>query len=88
MSDGEAVVLRRVSRRTSSHELKIAKMLSDEPLRSHPKNHCVPLFEVLDVPDDYELSILVYPLLRPYNDPGFATVGEVLECIRQLLEVC
>lgn len=83
-----SVVLRRVSCCTSSHELKIAKTLSDEPLRSHPKNHCVPLFEALDVPDDYELSILVYPLLRPYDNPGFGTVGEALECIRQLLEVC
>ena len=30
---------------------------------------------------------MVMPLLRPYDDPNFDTIGEAVECFRQLFEV-
>ena len=60
--------------------------LSSEPAKSHPKNHTVMLYEVLDVPET-DISILVLPVLKAFNRPEFETVGEVLECLRQVLEV-
>ena len=81
------VLLKQISRRTHPHELEIATMFSSEPHKSHPKNRCVPIYEVLDVPDDEDASILVMPLLRPLDNPRFITVGEAVECFRQLFEV-
>ena len=44
------------------------------------------LYEVLDVPGT-DISILVLPVLNAFDEPEFETVGEVLECLRQVLEV-
>jgi hypothetical protein len=59
--------------------------LSSEPLSLDPRNHCVQLLEVLDVPGDDQL--LVTPLLRPFDSPTFDTFGEAIDCFRQLFEV-
>lgn len=86
ISDGQTVVLKKVNNVASPYEKKISLVLSSEPYRSHPRNHCDQLIEVLDVPNT-DISILVMPLLHPFHKPRFETVGEVLECFRQLLEV-
>ena len=86
-SDGESVTLKRINRNIHPFEVEIATMLSAEPLRSHPSNHCVPILEVLDVPNQEGLQIIVMPLLRAFNDPAFVTVGESVEFFRQLFEV-
>ena len=44
------------------------------------------LYEVLDVPGT-DISILVLPVLNAFDEPEFETVGEVLESLRQVLEV-
>jgi hypothetical protein len=49
-------------------------------------NHCVPILDVLAVPDE-ERDIIVMPLLRRYSNPPFETFGEVVDCLRQLFEV-
>lgn len=76
-------MLKRISHLVHPHEKETSVLLSSEPLRSHPGNHCVPLYEVLDLPEDENISILVLPFLRSYNE----TVGEVVECFRQVIEV-
>lgn len=86
-SDGELVALKSTHRKTHPFELDIATMLSSEPLRSHPSNHCVPILDVLDVPDQEDTTIIVMPLLRQFNDPPFRTVGEAVEFFRQVFEV-
>ena len=87
ISTGDIVMMKKVSRQWHPYEVQLTKMLASEPLRSHPKNHCVPIIEILDVPDDPDLNILVMPLLSFMDEPRFETVGEVLECYRQILEV-
>ena len=56
-------------------------------LASDPRNHCVPFLEVIPCPDDDDLTIVVMPFLREFDSPDFDTMGEVLEFIRQMLEV-
>ena len=81
------VLLKRISRETHPSELEIATMFSSEPLRSHPKNHCIPILEVLDVVGRNDRHILVMPLLHDYISPRFETVGEAVEFFRQIFEV-
>ena len=87
MSDGEMIALKSVSRKTHPFEVNIATLLSSEPLRSHPCNHCVPVLEILDMPDQEGTTIIVMPLLRPFDNPSFVTVGESVEFFRQIFEV-
>ena len=65
----------------------IASLLSSEELRSDPRNHCVPILDVIVDTEDPALSFIVMPFLRHVDDPPFDTVGSVLECMEQLLEV-
>lgn len=67
-------------------ELEIVKFLTSEPLRSDTANHCIQIYDTLPVPDE-EVVIMVMPLLREYTSPAFQTVGEAMECFRQLFEV-
>jgi len=84
--DGAFVTLKQV--RTSRHpyEAAIGGFLSSEPLRSDPHNHCVPIYEVLQVPDDDDKILLVMPLLRSYNSPRFDTFGETVDFFKQIFE--
>jgi len=85
-SDGKVVTLKRIKRGDHPYEADIALYFSSQTLASQPANHCVPVYEVfaLDAGDD--TMIMVMPLLRPYNDPIFDTIGEAVECFRQLFE--
>ncbi|TRM59178.1 hypothetical protein BD626DRAFT_539448 [Schizophyllum amplum] len=84
-SDGAVVYLKRVDQHNAC-EVQITTMLSSPPLSSDPRNHCIPVLEVLQVPDDSGSQILVFPLLRRCGDPRFDTVGEAVDCIRQILQ--
>lgn len=83
---GELVTLKRIKKSYHLTEIEIMEHFSSEPLISHPRNHCIPLIEVLDVPDDRDEAILVLPMLRPFRDPPMETVGEAVEFFRQVFE--
>lgn len=87
MSTGETVALKRVSRAVHPYETEITQLFSTEPMASHPRNHSVPLYEVLDVPGEDDTALMVLPFLRPFNDPRFKSVGEAVEFFRQIFEV-
>ncbi|KAF8836451.1 hypothetical protein BDN67DRAFT_974164 [Paxillus ammoniavirescens] len=86
LSDGRPVVIKRL--RISKHplEVAIAQYLWNEEIRTDPANHTVPLFDVLLPPDDVDFALLVMPLLLPYSEPPFETIGEVVEFFRQVFE--
>jgi len=86
LSDGRMVALKIVSRSKNPQEIEMTKYLSSEPLASDPRNHSVPLYDVLEVPDDQDLSIMVIPHLRSFLRPSFSTVGEGVEFFRQIFE--
>ncbi len=81
LSDGLPVILKRVE--LDSPEFEISVLFSSPPLSLDPRNHCVPIHHL----KYKEFGILVLPLLRKFDDPPFDTVGEVLECFRQIFEV-
>ena len=87
MSDGKMVMLKKVNTETHPHEVENSQFLSSEGFASDPRNHCVPLLEVLPDPEEDHIVILVLPLLRSYADPHFLTIGEVIACLQQLIRV-
>ena len=87
MSTGDIVMLKKVSLAHHPYEIGIHQYFSAEPIASHPRNHCVPLLNVLEVPGEPDTVLLVMPLLRSFDDPKFQTIGELVECLRQIFEV-
>ena len=85
LSDGKLVMIKKVAR--DSQEVRIATYLSSEHLRKDPRNHSVPVFDILDDPDDPTLSFMVMAYLRRIDDVEFDTVGSIFDCVGQLLEV-
>ncbi|EGO22424.1 hypothetical protein SERLADRAFT_473222 [Serpula lacrymans var. lacrymans S7.9] len=84
ISDGIFVTLKLIKKSRHPYEIEIGQLFSTEPLASDPANHCVPICDVLHIPDDEDQAIIVMPLLRPFTEPRFDTCGEVTECFRQL----
>ncbi|EGN94735.1 hypothetical protein SERLA73DRAFT_125647 [Serpula lacrymans var. lacrymans S7.3] len=82
--DGTFVTLKLIRKSRHLYKIEIGQLFSTEPLASDPDNHCVPIYDVLHVPDDEDQAVIVMPLLRPFTDPCFDTCGEVVECFRQL----
>ena len=79
--------LKAVRKSLHPYEADIGRFLSKEPLASDPKNHCVPILDVLQVPDQEDRIIIVMPMLRPFDNPRFDTFGEVIDFFRQVFEV-
>ncbi|KAJ7092046.1 hypothetical protein B0H15DRAFT_835274 [Mycena belliarum] len=84
--DNTGVYLKRIDSRIFPHEHEIATYFSSEPLASDPRNHCVPILETLQVPNDSAAVIVVMPLLRRYAQPRFDTFGEVIDFFGQTFE--
>ncbi|KAI0244942.1 kinase-like domain-containing protein, partial [Lactifluus subvellereus] len=84
ISDGKPVMLKRLINEEGPYELQINKLFSTEPLFSNPRNRCVQLFDVIELPD--VPPIMVYPLLRRYYDPPFQTFGEFVIFFAQICE--
>jgi hypothetical protein len=85
--DGARVSLKCVDVSRHPFEIEIGRYFCSSPLNESPANHCVPIWDVLEVPSEVHLSILVMPLLRDATEPHFDTVGEVVDYIHQLCEV-
>ncbi|KAG0696944.1 hypothetical protein DFH29DRAFT_836369 [Suillus ampliporus] len=86
ISDGVHVVLKRIQRSLHPHEIEVGRFLASEPLGGQHENHCVEMFDVLQVPDEADEAILVLPLLRPFDDPPFETIGEIIDFVLQVFE--
>lgn len=86
MSDSLLVCIKRIA--TDGQELSITQLLNEEGLRKDAHNHSVPILDVLEDDEDRSISYLVMPFLRPMDDPPFSHVGDVLEFVDQVLEVC
>jgi hypothetical protein len=85
IEDNKRVMIKQV--RVDSDEVAICRMLSSPELRKDPHNHAVPIFDYFAESDESQDAFLVMPLLRRFNDPPFGTVGEVVDFIRQMLQV-
>lgn len=87
-SDDSLVMLKVVRTSQYPREVEIARWFSSNPsVSSDPRNHCIPVYDVLDVPDTHDLVIIVMPYLLEIRCPFFETVGEAIEYMRQVFEV-
>lgn len=86
ISDGKFVCVKGVISHEHPLEESIATYLSSNPGSEDLENHCVPILDILKRPGEEEDTFLIMPLLRPWDNPGFETVGEVVEFIRQMFE--
>ena len=85
ISDGRPVMLKNLPVEEGPYELEINRLFSTEPLASNPRNHCAPLLDVIQLPN--ESPIMVHSLLRPFNNPRFQTFGEFVSFFSQVCEV-
>lgn len=85
VTDKSTVVLKKV--RTWTDEVPIASYLSSDAMRSDPRNRAPPLLDVVPIPGDDEHCFIVMPLLREFETPPFSRRGEVIEALRQFLQV-
>ena len=85
ISDGKLVILKRIN--ADSAELKIAMHFSSRTMREDPRNHCVPVLDVVPDKDDPNKCFVVMPFLRYVDYPPFESIQSMLNCGEQLLEV-
>ncbi|KAF9254051.1 hypothetical protein L218DRAFT_1082502, partial [Marasmius fiardii PR-910] len=91
VSDGAIVYFKRLystTRRKNADELEMIRLLAPEPFASDPRNHCIPCYSILNVPETIAKDnvLLELPFLNDFFTPEFETVGEVVEFFRQTLE--
>ena len=84
--DGKHVMLKKVYPDEGPHELIITQLFSSRELARDPRNHCVPLLDIIEIPQNGQ-KLMVMPLLRPFNDPHFQTFGEFVAFFTQICEV-
>ena len=87
ISDGRVVILKKLNKHDHPYEAEIGRLFSTEPLASDPRNHSVPIYDVLQSPLDESIIFLVMPYLIRHHEVRFETIGEAVECFRQLFEV-
>lgn len=85
VSDGKPVFLKLIPR--SSPEIEIGRLLASPTLQNDPRNHCIPVLDILDDPVHGDGAILVLPLLRQIDRPPPATMQEFTSLVEQTLEV-
>jgi len=89
IEDGRQVMLKMVLPEEGPYELLITQQFSSPRLKEDPKNHCVPLLDLVNLsqssPDGRKLMVL--PFLRPFKNPRFQTYGEFVAFFMQISEV-
>lgn len=87
ISDGKHLMLKWISKKIHPFEVEIGQFFSSQPLANDPRNHCIPLLDVLQDPEDDDRQIIVMPRMIEISRPVFETVGEVIDCFQQIFEV-
>ena len=85
IKDGKVVMIKRVT--AGSDEVAISQFLSTPEKQADPRNHAVPVLDYFVDDGDTGDAFIVMPLLRVFYDPPFSTVNEVIDFVRQILEV-
>ncbi|KAH9045896.1 kinase-like domain-containing protein [Lactarius deliciosus] len=85
--DGHPVMLKKVLLSDGPHELRINKLFSSPEHSSsrERENHCAPLLDVIELSTHFESQqLMVFPLLRPFNQPRIQTFGEFTAFFTQI----
>lgn len=72
-----------------TEELEIGRYLISDGSQSQAgsRNHCVPILDAFHDLFMGDVNYIVMPLLRPFDDPEFGFVGEVVDFVTQVIEV-
>ena len=87
LHDGKRVMLKKVLPEEGPHELQIGRFFSSREVATNSRNHCVPLLDVIKLPNSGQ-QLMVMPFLRPFDNPHFQTFGEFVAFFNQVCEVC
>jgi hypothetical protein len=87
VQDNLQVMFKRVLPEEGPHELKINQLFSSPELAAMPNNHCAPLLEVVELQQPNPQRLMVFPFLRPFNQPKIQTFGEFVAFFTQICEV-
>ena len=89
-SDGKSVIIKMLDmdHQHGQNELGILQYLRSDQIQANPRNHCIGAFDAFHHPNQPAVAFVVMPVLRQVTDVPFSTVGEVIDFVRQLLEVC
>lgn len=82
VEDNSTVAIKRV---LGDSELEISLFLSSPEMKKFPTNYSIPILDHFD--DGEVVHFIAMPFLRPYDDPPFFAVCEVVDFIYQTLEV-
>ncbi|KAG6901969.1 hypothetical protein C0995_006068 [Termitomyces sp. Mi166 len=85
MHDGLKVALKCLD--TNSDEISIALYLCSANVGTDPRNHTMPVLDVILLPPDGSKSLIVMPQLFPFDELPFRRFGELAEAFRQYIEV-
>ena len=87
VKSNRAVCIKMIEKKTD--ELAIGRYLVPDCSQSPQtrRDHCVPILDAFQDPISPDVSYIVMPLLRAFDDPEFGAVGEVVDLVTQLLEV-
>ncbi|PBK97526.1 hypothetical protein ARMGADRAFT_1162399 [Armillaria gallica] len=80
LSSGKAVALKRIRHLDNPHELEIGIFLAQS---TDPRNHCVPIFRELPVPDKDNHITHTY---GRGTTPQFRAIGEGVQSFKEMLE--
>lgn len=86
-SQGRAVVIRLVAKGDQGLEsLEAYRRIAQAPISLLPANHALPYLTELHKDD---MTFLVFPLVgaNPFYHPWFYSFGEVVDAIKQILQV-
>ncbi|KAG5349874.1 hypothetical protein E4T56_gene8386 [Termitomyces sp. T112] len=84
--DGSFVVLKRVDIETPQNEILMINHLSSQAFSSNPRNHCVPILDIINPPQGSHTAFIVMPLLFDVDFPPFETIGEAIGFFEQIFE--
>ena len=85
---GRQVMLKKVLPGDGPHELNINRLFSSPEHSKDRDNHCAPLLDVIELSENFNSQkLMVFPLLRPFNQPPIQTFREFVDFFTQICEV-
>ncbi|KAG6847562.1 hypothetical protein H0H93_007367 [Arthromyces matolae] len=87
-TDGSVVIIKDIKLDSGfvPQDIPVGRYFSSSDLAANPRNHCVPILDVLDPSPGSDRAFLVMPWLFSITNPSFETVGEVIDFFRQIFE--
>jgi hypothetical protein len=87
MRDNSKVMLKKVLPEEGPHESRNNWRFSSRELAKMPDNHCAPLLDVIELQNPEPQKLMVFPLLRPFNQHKIQTFAEFVDFFTQICQV-